>query len=73
VYDYSKRSPQDEENDDKTCNITAPVSSDTVENRLTTIQENVSETQLELDSVKLLPVQIGNKVKGTYISQYFSS
>ncbi|XP_023708576.1 anillin isoform X2 [Cryptotermes secundus] len=55
VYDYSKHSPQGEENDDKTCNIPAPVSSDEVKNKLATIQENVSETLL--DSVKLLPVQ----------------
>ncbi|PNF20524.1 hypothetical protein B7P43_G05327, partial [Cryptotermes secundus] len=57
VYDYSKHSPQVEENDDKTCNIPAPVSSDEVENQLATIQENVSETLL--DSVKLLRVQMG--------------
>ncbi|XP_033610135.1 anillin [Cryptotermes secundus] len=55
-----------EENDDKTCNIPAPVSSDEVENQLATIQENVSETLL--DSVKLLRVQVGNKGSQTPVT-----
>jgi hypothetical protein len=65
VYDYSKHSPQGEGNDNRTCNITAPSSSDKVENKLATIHENVSNR--ELDYVKLLPVQVGNMVKGAYI------
>jgi hypothetical protein len=58
VYDYSNRSLQDEGKGLETCNMTAAASSVKDENKLITIQENVSDTS---DSVKLSPDQVGNK------------
>jgi hypothetical protein len=65
VYYYSKHSPQGEGND-KTCNISAAASTDKHENKLVAIQENVSDTKLD-------SVQVGNKVKGAYMSDHFGS
>jgi hypothetical protein len=74
VYDYSKNSSQGNGNHDvssvKACNIAAPDSSNKIENKLATIEENASVTQR--GSGTLVPVQVGSKAKSTSINQYLT-
>lgn len=62
MYDYSKHSSQGNGNGDvlpvKTCSIAAPSSSSKHEDKLVTVQSDISVTPD--DAVKLLPIQVEN-------------
>jgi hypothetical protein len=73
VYDYSKHSSQDNSNGDvspvKTRSIAGPSSPSKHEDKLTTMQDDTSETQA--DAVKSLPIQVGNTGEGASVCHYF--
>jgi hypothetical protein len=73
VYDYSKHSSQGngtgDESPVKTCSSAVAASSSKLENKQVTKQNDMSVTQD--DSVKLLPVQVGNVAESGSVCQYF--